>query len=83
MPANLYPAATCFDNERVIHIESSYSGPPHRSQAYDVAAMLTPAEVLPPALLTRMEPANLQACHWVWYFYLRALELVAGMTRYA
>ncbi len=83
MPANLYPAATCFDNERVIHIESSYSGPPHRSQAYDVAAMLTPAEVLPPALLTRMEQANLLACYWVWHFYLRTLELVAGMTRYA
>jgi hypothetical protein len=82
MPANLYPAVTCFDNERVIHIESSYSGPPHRGQAYDVAAMLTPAEVLPPVLLTRVEQANLLAYYRVWHFYLRALKLIARMTRY-
>jgi hypothetical protein len=83
MPANLHSAVTCFDNERVIHIESNYSGPSHSGQAYDVAAMLTPAEVLPPALLTRVEQAHLLACHRVWYFYLRALEFVAGMTRHA
>ena len=82
MLTNLYPAVTCFDNERVIHIESSYSSPPPRGQAYDVAAMLTPAEVLPPVLLRRVEQANLLACYWVWHFYLRALKLVAGMTRY-
>ena len=82
MPANLHPAVTCFDNERVIHIESNYSGPSHRGQAYDVAAMLTPAEMLSPTLLTWVEQANLLACYWVWHFYLRALELVAGMTRY-
>jgi hypothetical protein len=83
MPANLHPAVTCFDNERVIHIESNYSGPSHSGQAYDVAAMLTPAEVLLLALLTRVEQANLLACYWVWHCYLRALELVAGMTRHA
>jgi hypothetical protein len=83
MPAHLYPAVTCFDNERVIHVEGSYSGPSHRGQAYDVAAMLTPAEVLLPALLTRMEQANLLACYGLRPLYLRALKLVAGMTRYA
>ena len=83
MPANLHPAITCFDNERVIHIESNYSGPSHSGQAYDVAAMLTPAEVLLPALLTRVEQAHLLVCYWVWHCYLRALELVAGMTRQA
>ena len=83
MPANLHPTVTRFDNERVIQVEGSYSGPPHSGQAYDVAAMLTSAEVLLPALLTWVEQANLLACYWVWHCYLRALELVARMTRQA
>ena len=83
MPANLHPTVTCFDNERVIHVEGNYSGPSHRGQAYDVAAMFIPAEMLLPALLTRMEQANLLTCYGVRHLHLRALELVAGMTRHA
>src|SRR5713101_3928907 len=52
--------------------QSNYKGQP-----YNMAADLTPAEVLIPALLPWMEQRDTLVCHGVWRLYLHALELIA------
>ena len=81
MPADPCPAATCFYDVGVIHIQSNHGSPSHRSQADDFAAILAPAKVLAPLLSAWMEQQYAFACQGVLGLSLRTLELVAGMTR--
>src|SRR5712692_8777541 len=65
VPADPCPAATCFSNVRVIHLQSSHSSPSYQSQADDFAAILTPAEVLAPLLSAGMEQWHVLTCQRV------------------
>ena len=83
MPADSCPAAPCFDDGRVIHIQGNHSRPSCWGQATDGAAILAPVEMLTPELLTRMEQMHAPSCQRVLGLYLCALEFVTGMAGHA
>ena len=83
MPADPCPAAACFNDGRVIHIQGNHSRPSCWGQANKIGAILAPAEVFAPELLTRMEQMYAPPCQRVFGLYLRALEFVTGMVGHA
>ena len=83
MPTDPCPAAACFNNGRVIHIEGNHSRRSCWGQANNLGAILTPAEVLAPELLMRMEQMHAPPCQRVFGLHLRTLEFVTGMAGHA
>ena len=80
VPTDPCPAAPCFDDGRVVHIEGDYGRPSYWGQANDIGAILAPAEMLTPWLLMRMEQMHASPRQRVFGFYLCAFEFVTGMA---
>src|SRR2546425_11411445 len=80
MPADPCPAAACFDDEKVIHVQGGYGCPSCWSQAMDITAILAPTEVFMPSLLVGMKQRHALVCQWVSGLHLPALEFVTGMA---
>ena len=80
MPTDPCPAATCFHDGKVIHIQGSHGGASHRGQTDDFAAVLAPAKMLAPLLPAWMEQRHTLTRQRVMGFNLGTLELVARMA---
>lgn len=82
MPADPDPAATGFDDGRMIHMEGFHGGTSDRRETHDYRTIAAPAEVLAPDLEPWMEQSHALPRQGVLCICLGSLELVTAMARH-
>src|SRR6185295_19895683 len=81
MPAHQYPALACDDLMRSIEVNRGDCGPSGCCQADNKQSIFTPAEVVVPALGTRIIQFDHLAALRVWCLHLRPLSLITLAAR--